>query len=92
MERILLENHSSVQQLNSSNIITNNILDEVIRHDVEFDELMFVSYGNGTGKVSDKMNKNLKSIQKQLINDSNLSMKFGDCSAVAGVMLTTNSI
>lgn len=41
---------------------------------------------------SGEMNfKDAKVFNKQ-INDSNLSIKFGDCSAVAGVLLTDKSL
>ena len=66
------------------------------RHDVAFDEIMRVSYNNkpanGSRDASFSMNEQVKLFRRQLVNDSNLSMKFGDCSAVAGVLLTDKSL
>jgi len=57
---------------------------------VAFDEIMRVSYNNkpanGSGEASFSMNEQVKVFGKQ-INDSNSSIKFGDCSAVAGELL-----
>ena len=59
---------------------------------MQFDEIMRVSYANqiGSGEINFK-NEHAKVFNKQ-INDSNLSIKFGDCSAVAGTLLTDKSL
>ncbi len=90
MEAILLQNHSGGHQLSLSGIQTKNSGDD--RHDVQFDEIMRVSYANkpDSGEMNFK-NEHAKVFSKQ-INDSNLSIKFGDCSAVGGVLLTDKSL
>ncbi len=51
---------------------------------------MRVSYANKPD--SGEMNFNNAKVFSKQVNDSNLSIKFGDCSAVAGVLLTDKSL